>query len=131
MSRLAAALLLITGVVHVILGVSAIAGTAQLDANVREIVTSAVGGDLYFELPVIGWIMAVVGVLELVAAGMLYTRGASARLFGLVAGYLAMLVVFWSLPIFRWASVATVVLLFASSYLLTYQVSEKVKHGHL
>jgi hypothetical protein len=130
MSRLAAALLLITGV-HVILGVSAIAGTAQLDANVREIVTSAVGGDLYFELPVIGWIMALVGVLELVAAGMLYTRGASARLFGLVAGYLAMLVVFWSLPIFRWASVATVVLLFASSYLLTYQVSDKVEHGHL
>jgi hypothetical protein len=131
MSRLAAALLLITGVVHVILGVSAIAGTAQLDANVREIVTSAVGGDLYFELPVIGWIMAVTGVLELVAAGMLYTRGASARLFGLVAGYLAMLVVFWSLPIFRWASVATVVLLFFSSYLLTYQVSDKVEHGHL
>ncbi len=42
---------------------------------------------------------------------------------GLVAGYLAMGVVFWTLPIFRWASVATLVLLFSSAYLLTYRVT--------
>ena len=124
MSRLAAALLFLAGVVHVVLGVSAIAGTARLDANVQEIETSAVGGDLYFALGVTGLIMTLVGVLEFVAAGLLYTRGAQARLLGLVAGYLAMGVVFWTLPIFRWASVATIVLLFASSYLLTYRVGE-------
>ena len=122
MSRLAAALLAIAGTVHAVLGISAIAGTARLDANVREIETSAVGGELYLALGAMGAIMASVAALELVAASLLYTRGARARLLGLVAGYLAMGVVFWTLPIFRWASVATVVLLFASAYLLTYRV---------
>jgi len=121
-SRLAAALLAIAGTVHAVLGISAIAGTARLDANVREIETSAVGGELYLALGAMGAIMASVAALELVAASLLYTRGARARLLGLVAGYLAMGVVFWTLPIFRWASVATVVLLFASAYLLTYRV---------
>jgi hypothetical protein len=124
MSRLSAALLLITGIVHAVLGISAIAGTARLEANVQEIETSAVGGELYFALGVMGAVMAVIAALELAAAGLLYTRGARARLFGLVAGYLAMGVVFWTLPIFRWATVATVALLFASSYLLTYRVPE-------
>ena len=98
MSRLAAALLFLAGIVHVVLGVSAIAGTARLEANVQEIETSAVGGDLYFALGVTGLIMTAVGVLELVAAGLLYARGASAKLIGLI--------------------------LFATSYLLTYQVGE-------
>jgi len=124
MSRLAAALLFLAGIVHVVLGASAIAGTARLEANVQEIETSAVGGDLYFALGVTGLIMTAVGVLEFVAAGFLYTRGARARLLGLVAGYLALGVVFWTMPIFRWASIVTIVLLFASSYLLTYQVGE-------
>jgi hypothetical protein len=121
-SRLAAALLFLAGIVHVVLGVSAIAGTARLEVNVQEIETSAVGGDLYFALGVTGLVMTAVGALEFVAAGFLYARGASARLLGLVAGYLALGVVFWTMPIFRWASVATIVLLFASSYLLTYQL---------
>jgi hypothetical protein len=124
MSRLAAVLLLVTGIVHAVLGISAIAGTARLEANVREIETSAVGGELYFALGVMGAVMAVIAALELTAAGALYRRRARSRLFGLIAGYLAMGVVFWTLPIFRWASVATVVLLFASSYLLTYRVRE-------
>ena len=124
MSRLAAALLVLAGIVHFVLGVSAIAGTARLEANVQEIETSAVGGDLYFALGVTGLIMAAVGVLEFVAAGLLYSRGASAKLVGLIAGYLALGVVFWTLPIFRWASVATVLLLFSTAYLLTYRVGE-------
>ena len=124
MSRLAAAFLFLAGLVHAILGISAIAGAARLEANVQEIETSAVGGNLYFALGTIGLIMALVAVLEFVAAAMLYARGARARLLGLVAGYLAMGVVFWTMPIFRWASVATIALLFASSYLLTYRVTE-------
>ncbi len=103
---------------------SAIAGAERLEANVREIETSAVGGELYFALGTIGAIMSLVAILELVAAGLLQTRGARGRLLGMIAGYLAMGVVFWTLPIFRWASVATVALLFASAYLLTYRVGE-------
>jgi hypothetical protein len=121
-SRLAAAFLFLAGIVHAVLGISAIAGAARLEANVLEIETSAVGGNLYFSLGTIGVIMTFVAVLEFVAAGFLYTRGARTRLLGLVAGYLAMGVVFWTLPIFRWASVATIALLFASAYLLTYRV---------
>ena len=125
MSRLSAAFLFLAGIVHVILGVSAIAGATRLEANVQEIETRAVGGNLYLALGTIGLIMALVAVLEFVAAGFLYTRGPRARLLGLVAGYLALGVVFWTLPIFRWASVATVVLLFSSAYLLTYRVAEE------
>ncbi len=122
MSRVSASFLVLAGIVHAVLGISAVAGTARLDANVQEIETSAVGGNLYLALGTIGLIFTSVAILEFVAAGLLYTRGARARLLGLVAGYLAMGVVFWTLPIFRWASVATIVLLFASSYLLTYRV---------
>ena len=125
MSRLAAALLFLAGLVHAILGISAIAGTGRLEANVQEIETSAVGGNLYLALGTIGLIMTLVAVLEFAAAGFLYSRGARARLLGLVAGYLAIGVVFWTLPVFRWASVATIVLLFSSAYLLTYRVSEE------
>ena len=124
MTRLAAAFLFLAAVVHAVLGISAIAGTARLDENVREIETSEVGGDLYFALGTIGVVMALIAALELVAAGMLYTRGARARILGLIAGYLALGVVFWTMPIFRWASVATIFLLFASAYVLTYQVGE-------
>ncbi|MDQ2675688.1 MAG: hypothetical protein M3Y34_02675 [Actinomycetota bacterium] len=124
MSRVAAALLALAAIVHLVLGVSAIAGAERLEANVREIETSAVGGELYFALGTIGAIMSLVAILELVAAGLLQTRGARGRLLGMIAGYLAMGVVFWTLPIFRWASVATVALLFASAYLLTYRVGE-------
>ena len=124
MSRLAAAFLALAAIVHIVLGVSAIAGTDRLDANVREIETSEVGGNLYFALATTGVIMTAVGLLELVAAWVLYARGASGRLLGLIAGYLALGVVFWTMPLFRWASVATVLLLFASAYLLTYQVGE-------
>lgn len=122
MTRLAAAFLTLAAIPHVVLGISAIAGTARLDENVREIETSAVGGDLYFALGTIGVIMTAVGLLELVAAWFLFAHGASARILGLVAGYLALGVVFWTMPIFRWASVATIFMLFASAYVLTYQV---------
>ena len=125
MSRLSAALLFIAGLVHAILGISAIAGATRLEANVLEIETSAVGGDLYLALGTTGLIMTLIAVLELVAAGFLYTTGARARLAGLVAGYLAMGVVFWTLPIFRWASVATLALLFMTAYLLTYRTSDE------
>jgi len=92
---------------------------------VQEIETSAVGGNLYLALGGMGVIMTLVAVLEFTAAAFLYSRGARARLLGLIAGYLAMGVVFWTLPIFRWASVATVLLLFSSAYLLTYRVPER------
>ncbi len=127
MSRVAAALLFLAALVHAILGLSAIAGTSRLDANVQEIETSAVGGDLYFTLGVLGVIMALAAALELAAAWILYSRGAKGRLLGLIAGYLALGVVFWTLPVFRWASVATVLLLFSSAYLLTYRVRDRTQ----
>ena len=127
MSRLAAAFLSLAGLVHVILGASAIAGAARLEANVQEINASAVGGDLYLGLSALGCIMLLAGALELAAAALLYVKGPRARLFGLVAGYLALGVVFWTMPIFRWASVATVPLLFSAAYLLTYRVAGETR----
>jgi hypothetical protein len=123
-TRLAAAFLTLAAIPHVVLGISALAGTDRLEENARQVETSPIGGELYISLEAFGVIIAGVGLLELVAAWFLYARGESARIFGLIAGYLALGVVFWTLPLFRWASVATLFLLFASAYVLTYQVGK-------
>jgi hypothetical protein len=123
-SRLAAALLLAAGVVHAILAVAAITGAARLEANVREIAGSPVGGDLYFSLGTWGVIFGLAAAFEIAAAWRLYSTGARARLAGLIAGFLALGAVFLSLPLFRWPAVATIPLLLAATYLLAYRVDQ-------
>jgi len=121
-SRVAAVLLLGAGVVHVVLGVAGITGADRLEANVREINTSPSGGELYFSLGSWGLILGAVGGLEVASAVSLHRVGARARLFGLIAGFLAMGAVFFSLPIFRWPSAATILALLAATYVLTYRL---------
>ena len=124
MSRLAAALLALAGTVHVILGVAAIAGTGRLEANVREIETSESGGDLYFSLGAWGVILAVAGVLVLASAALLAASNQRGRLLGLLAAFIALAAAFFSLPIFRWPSVATIALLVSAAYVLAYQLRD-------
>ncbi len=104
------------------LGVGALTGAERLEANVREIETSSVGGDLYFSLGLWGAIFAVSGGGLLACSGMLLREASQARIASLSASFVAMGAVFFSLPIFRWPSVATVVLLLAAAYILTYRV---------
>ncbi len=128
MSRLAAALLLAAGAVHAILAIAAITGAARLEANVREIAGSPVGGDLYFSLGTWGVVMGLAAAFEIASAWRLYATGRRARLAGLIAGFLALGVVFLSLPLFRWPAVATIPLLLAAAYLLAYRVADEPDH---
>ena len=127
MSRLAAALLFLAGLVHVILGVSAIAGASRLEANIREITTSASGGELYFSLGTWGAIVGLAGIIELAASRSVLRGSANAWLFGLIAAFLAMGASFFSLSIFRWPIVVTIVLLITATYVLAYRVADKVE----
>jgi len=125
-SRLAATFLFLAGLVHIILGAGAIAGADRLEANIREITTSPSGGELYFSLGTWGAIVGLAGLFELSATGWLMRRSANARLLGLVAAFLAMGASFFSLSIFRWPIVVTIVLLIAATYVLAYRVSDEV-----
>lgn len=122
MSRVAASFLFFAGIVHLVLGVGALTGADQLEANIREIETSPVGGDLYLSLGLWGVIFAVSAVGLLACSSMLLRKASHARVAGLSASFVAMGTVFFGLPIFRWPSVATVVLLLAAAYILTYRV---------
>jgi hypothetical protein len=123
-SRLAAALLAFAGLVQAILGVAAIGGSARLEENIREIETSANGGDLYFSLGLWGLILAACGAGVLAAAALLAAARPSGRLAGLVASFLAMAAAFFSLPIFRWPVVASIVLLGGAACVMAYGMRE-------
>jgi hypothetical protein len=126
-SRLAASLLGIAGVVHAVLAVAAITGSARLEANVREIAGSPVGGDLYFSLGTWGVILGLAAASEFAASWRLYSERARARLVALIAGFLALGAAFFSLPLFRWPVVATIPLLLAATYVLAYRVADEAE----
>lgn len=124
MSRLAASFLLLAGIVHLVLAIAAITDAARLEANVREINTSPVGGDLYFSLGTWGVILGLSALFELGSAALLMRNDSRARMLGLVTSFLVLGIVLFSLPLFRWPAVATIVLLLCASYVLTYRVGD-------
>lgn len=125
MNRLVAVLLAATGVVHLALGTTALTGADRLEANVREIMASPSGGDPYLSLTAWGAIFTLSAIGQLGSAGMLAGGRRRSRMAGLVACFLAMGVVFLSLPIFRLPAVATLPLLFAVAYLAAYHIPDE------
>lgn len=116
-------LLALAGLVDVVVGLGAIAGTERLEANVREIETSEGFGELYFSLGVWGSIVLVLGVGALVATRALWRNPPRGRLGALIAAYFALAAAFLGLAIFRWAAVATIPLLLGAIYVLSYHVA--------
>jgi hypothetical protein len=123
-SRVGAALLATAGVIDIVVGIAAVAGAERLEANVREIETSANGGELYFSLGAWGVIFVAAGLILLLAAGALTAARAAGRLTGLVASFTGLAAAFFGLPIFRWPAVAVIVVLLAAAFVLAYGLRE-------
>lgn len=85
----ASALFLLSGVLNVIWGIAAI-GDSRFFADGEEFVFSS--------LNTWGWIVLVLGVLELIAAWSISRRGAFGRWFGMFAAFLSGIGALMSLP---------------------------------
>jgi uncharacterized membrane protein len=119
----AGALLLLAGIIDVVLGIGALAGSDRLEANIREIETNEDFGDLYISLEGWGAVALVLGLGALAGGANLLGESARGRLIGLVGAYFALAGAFFGLAIFRWLAVAVIVLLLAAIYLLSYHVA--------
>lgn len=110
----------LAGVIHVVLGISAISGTSALEEIVRQIESNPDYGRLYFSLPVWGGIMLVLGLAELAAAAAASRRTEAGWLFALLIAFFGLTLSFFSLAIFRVADLVAIALLLVASFLLAY-----------
>ena len=110
----------LAGVIHLVLGVSAIAGTSALQEIVRQIESNPDYGRLYFSLGVWGGIMLALGLAELAAAAAAARRTEAGWLSALLIAFLGLTLSFFSLAIFRVADLAAIGLLLVACFLLAY-----------
>jgi hypothetical protein len=104
---LAAAFLMIAGVLNVIYGIAAIGNSDFFVKNAHYV---------FGNLKTWGWITVVIGVLELIAAISLFGGGTFGRLFGIFAGSLAAIAALLSIPAYPLWSIA----IFALSVWIVY-----------
>jgi hypothetical protein len=93
----AAVLLLVGGTLNVIWGISAISNSHFFTHNTHY---------LFGDLKTWGWVTLILGVLELFAAGSLFTGGAFGRFFGILVGSLAAIESLLSIPAYPFWSIA-------------------------
>lgn len=93
----AAVLLLIGGVLNMIYGIAAIGNSKVFTQHAHYVFAS---------LKTWGWIMLVIGIIELLAAFSLFGGGGFGRWVGILAGSLAALVSILSLPAYPFWSLA-------------------------
>jgi hypothetical protein len=107
----AGALLLIAGVLNVIYGIAAIGDSKFFAQNVEFIISS---------LNTWGWVILIIGVLELVAAFSLFSGGEFGRWFGIFVGSLNAIGALLSIPAYPFWSLA----IFALSIIIVYKLAE-------
>lgn len=93
----AAVLLMIGGLLNIIYGIAAIGNSKFFDHNSQYIFGSLKGW---------GWVMLIIGVLELLAALSIFRGGEFGRYFGMLAGGLAALGALLDLPAYPFWSIA-------------------------
>jgi hypothetical protein len=120
LTRAAAALLAVAGVIQAVLGVMAIAGASPLQAAVHQIETTEGFGKLYFSLPVWGGLFVLFGLGQIASARAALRGTEAGWLAGLISAFLGLALTFFGLPIFRLAAVAVLVLLLLAAFLLAY-----------
>jgi hypothetical protein len=120
LTRIAAGLLALAGVIQVVLGVMAVAGATSLKDAVHQIETTEGYGRLYFSLPVWGGIFILFGLGVIASARAALRRTEAGWLAGLIFAFLGLAVTFFGLPIFRLPAVAALVLLLMAAFLLAY-----------
>jgi uncharacterized membrane protein HdeD (DUF308 family) len=104
-------LLLITGVLNIIWGIAAIGNSKFFTENATYIVSS---------LHTWGWVVLILGVLEIVAAFSLFSGGEYGRWFGIFVGSLNAIGALLSIPAYPfWA-----LCVFALSIIIVYKLAE-------
>jgi len=107
----AGVLLLVTGVLNIIYGIAAIGESKFFTENVTYIVSG---------LNTWGWILLIIGVLELVAAFSLFSGGEFGRWFGVFIASLNAIGALLSLPAYPFWSLAV----FALAIIIVYKLAE-------
>ena len=107
----AGVLLLIAGVLNIIYGIAAIGDSKFFTENATYIISG---------LHTWGWIMLIVGVLELVAAFSLFSGGEFGRWFGIFIGSLNAIASLIAIPAYPFWSLA----IFALSIIIIYKLAE-------
>lgn len=103
-------LLLVAGVLNIIYGIAAIGDSKFFTENVTYIISG---------LHTWGWILLIIGVLELVAAFSLFSGGEFGRWFGIFIASLNAIGALLSIPAYPFWSLA----IFAIDIIVIYQVS--------
>jgi hypothetical protein len=107
----AGALLLIAGVLNIVYGIAAIGDSKFFAQNVEFIISS---------LNTWGWVILIIGVLELIAAFSLFSGGEFGRWFGIFIGSLNAIGALLSIPAYPFWSLA----IFALSIIIVYKLAE-------
>ncbi len=107
----AGVLLLIAGVLNIIYGIAAIGDSKFFAENVEFIISS---------LNTWGWIIMIIGVLELIAAFSLFSGGEYGRWVGIFVGSLNAIGALLSIPAYPFWSLAV----FALSIIIVYKLAE-------
>jgi hypothetical protein len=107
----AGVLLLVAGVLNMIYGIAAIGDSKFFAQNVEFIISS---------LNTWGWIVLIVGVLELVAAFSLFSGGEFGRWFGIFIASLNAIAALLSIPAYPFWSLA----IFALAIIVIYKLAE-------
>ena len=107
----AGVLLLVAGVLNIIYGIAAIGDSKFFSENVTYIISG---------LNTWGWIILIVGVLELVAAFSLFSGGEFGRWFGIFIAALNAMAALLSIPAYPFWSLA----IFALAIIIIYKLSE-------
>lgn len=107
----AGVLLLIAGVLNIVYGIAAIGDSKFFTDNVTYIVSG---------LNTWGWVLLIVGVLELVAAFSLFSGGEFGRWFGIFIASLNAIAALLSIPAYPFWSLA----IFALAIIVIYKLAE-------
>lgn len=107
----AGVLLLVAGILNIIYGIAAIGDSKFFTQNVEFIVSS---------LNTWGWVILIVGVLELVAAFSLFSGGEFGRWFGIFIASLNAIAALLSIPAYPFWSLA----IFALAIIVIYKLAE-------
>ncbi len=107
----AGVLLLVAGVLNIVYGIAAIGDSKFFAENVEFILSS---------LNTWGWIIMIIGVLELIAAFSLFSGGEFGRWFGIFVASLNAIGALLSIPAYPFWSLAV----FALAIIIIYKLSE-------
>jgi hypothetical protein len=107
----AGVLLLVTGVLNIVYGIAAIGDSKFFTEDVTYIISG---------LHTWGWVMLIIGVLEIIAAFSLFSGGEYGRWFGIIVGSLNAIAALLSIPAYPFWSLA----IFALSIIIVYKLAE-------